>query len=407
MKETVIIIGTGQAGGMAAIYLRQKKYSGNIIIIGEEDYLPYQRPPLSKSFLSNQIDISKLFLKTADYYSRNNIKILTKTKVIKIIKANKYVITNNNEKINYDHLIIATGSSLNKFQSNNKSIFYLKTLNDSLKIRKQLKPGKTLSIIGGGYIGLELASIAVKNKINVTILESDKKLMGRVVSKEVSSFFENKHRSMGVSIKFNSQVTGIEKNDNGNIVICNDGSEYSSDLVFAGIGVKPNIEIAADAGIKCDNGISVNEYGQTSDESIYAAGDCTNHPNTIFNTKLRLESVHNAIEQSKTVANKIIGINKSYNQVPWFWSDQYNLKLQIAGIHSDDNVRYKFLRDEKSLSVVYLRDSRIICVESVNRPQDFIAGKKLILSQKRIPNNLIEHEDCGLKEILKKISINS
>ena len=164
MKETVIIIGAGQAGGMAAIYLRQKKYSGNIIIIGEEDYLPYQRPPLSKSFLSNQIDISKLFLKTADYYSRNNIKILTKTKVIKIIKANKYVITNNNEKINYDHLIIATGSSLNKFQSNNKSIFYLKTLNDSLKIRKQLKPGKTLSIIGGGYIGLELASIAVKIK---------------------------------------------------------------------------------------------------------------------------------------------------------------------------------------------------------------------------------------------------
>ena len=407
MKETVIIIGAGQAGGMAAIHLRQKKYDGNIIIIGEEDFLPYQRPPLSKSFLSNQIDTSKLFLKSADYYSRNNIKIITKTKAIEIIKDYKYVVTDNNEKINYDHLIIATGSSLNRFQSNNKSIFYLKTLNDSLKIRKQLTPGKSLSIIGGGYIGLELASIAVKNHLNVRILESDEKLMGRVVSKRISSFFEKKHRSMGVSIKFNSQVTGIEKNDTDNIVLCNDGSEYSSDLVFAGIGVKPNIQIAADAGIKCNNGICVNEYGQTSDESIYAAGDCTNHPNTILNTRLRLESVHNAIEQSKTVANKIIGINTSYNQVPWFWSDQYNLKLQIAGINAGNNIKYNVLGDKESLSVVCLRDSRVICVESVNRPQDFIAGKKLILSQKKIPNNLIENKDYSLKEILKKISINS
>ena len=267
--------------------------------------------------------------------------------------------------------------------------------------------GKSLSIIGGGYIGLELASIAVKNNLKVTILESDERLMGRVVSKEISSFFEKKHTSMGVSIKFNSQVIGIEKNDNDNIVVCNDGSEFSSDLVFAGIGVKPNIQIAVEAGIKCDNGISVNEYGETSDESIYAAGDCTNHPNNILNTRLRLESVHNAIEQSKTVANKIIGINKSYNQVPWFWSDQYDLKLQIAGIKTDDNIRYKILSDKESLSVVYLSDSRIKCVESVNRPQDFIAGKKLILSQKKIPNELIENKNDDLKEILKKISINN
>lgn len=407
MKDTVVIIGAGQAGGMAAIHLRQKKYFGNIIIIGEEDFLPYQRPPLSKSFLSRQINTSRLFLKSADYYARNNIKVITKTKAIKILKTKQYVITNNNEKINYDHLIIATGSSLNRFQSNNKSIFYLKTLNDSLKIRKQLMSGKSLSIIGGGYIGLELASIAVKNNLKVTILESDERLMGRVVSKEISSFFEKKHTSMGVSIKFNSQVIGIEKNDNDNIVVCNDGSEFSSDLVFAGIGVKPNIQIAVEAGIKCDNGISVNEYGETSDESIYAAGDCTNHPNNILNTRLRLESVHNAIEQSKTVANKIIGINKSYNQVPWFWSDQYDLKLQIAGIKTDDNIRYKILSDKESLSVVYLSDSRIKCVESVNRPQDFIAGKKLILSQKKIPNELIENKNDDLKEILKKISINN
>lgn len=406
MKDTVVIIGAGQAGGMSAIHLRQNKYTGNIIIIGEESFFPYQRPPLSKSFLSSDMDSSKLFLKSADYYSRNNIKIVTKTKVIKILKEKKYIVTSEDKKINYDHLIISTGSSLNKFQSNNKSILYLKTLNDSIKIRKQLIPGKSLTIIGGGYIGLELASIAIKNNLNVTILESDERLMSRVTSKDISSFFEKKHRSMGVIIKFNSQVTAIKQSDHGNTILCNDGSQYTSDLIFAGIGVKPNVKIAEEAGIECDNGIVVNKYGQTSDKSIYAAGDCTNHPNSIFDTRLRLESVHNAVEQSKTVANNILGMNVSYTQVPWFWSDQYDLRLQIAGIKTDNNIKYKILDHKDSLSVIYLSNSRVKCVESVNRSQDFVAGKKLILSRKKIPNELITNKNYGLKEIFKIMSIN-
>ena len=398
MQDKIVIIGSGQAGAMAAIYLRQKKFAGTIKVFGEESYLPYQRPPLSKGFLSNEANESKLFLKSEIFYKNNNIELNLNTKVLEIDKKNKFVLTNNN-KVSYDKLIIATGSSVNSFNSKNQNILYLKTIKDSKIIKNKLLTGRTLAIIGGGYIGLELTSIAIKKKLKVMILESEKRLMSRVVSERISDFFENKHRSMGVDIRFNSYVKNIVANGTKKNIICNNGSEFQADLVFAGIVIKPNTQIAEEAGLECDNGIIVNDFGQTSDGSIYACGDCTNHPNKILNTRLRLESVHNAVEQSKSVASMILGNPIPYNQVPWFWSDQYNIKLQIAGIFGEyDNCLV--MGSKESFSLSFFKDNQLKCVEAINRSKDFVLGRKIIASGKEFDAKLFETEISDLSDLI-------
>ncbi len=399
MQDRIVIIGSGQAGAMAAIYLRKKKFAGTIRIFGEEKYLPYQRPPLSKGFLSDETDESKLFLKSEAFYENNNIELNLKTKVLKIDKENKCVLSDSNKKIPYDKLIIATGSSVNFLNSEKQNILYLKTIEDSKIIKNELLTGKTLAIIGGGYIGLELASIAIKKKLKIIILESEKRLMSRVVSERISDFFAKKKRYMGVNIKFNSYVKDIITNGAKKNISCNDGSEFQADLVFAGIGIKPNTQIAEEAGLECNNGIIVNNFGQTSDESIYACGDCTNHPNKILNTRLRLESVHNAVEQSKSVASMILGNPEPYNQVPWFWSDQYNIKLQIAGIFGEyDNCLVTGSKESFSLS--FFTDNQLRCVEAVNRPKDFVLGRKIIASGKQFDAKLFETEISDLRDLI-------
>jgi len=399
MQDRIVIIGAGQAGAMAAIYLRQKKFAGTIKVFSEEKYLPYQRPPLSKGFLSSKTNESKLFLKSETFYKNNNIELNLKTKVLKIDKENKFVLAGSKRKIPYDKLIIATGSSVNCFNSEKQNILYLKTIEDSKIIKNQLVVGKTLAIVGGGYIGLELTSIAIKKKLKIMILESEKRLMSRVVSERISDFFEKKHRSMGANIRFNSTVKDIVNDGAKKNISCNDGFEFQADLVFAGIGIKPNIEIAKEAGIECNNGIIVNNFGQTSDGSIYACGDCTNHPNKILNTRLRLESVHNAVEQSKSVASMILGNPIPYNQVPWFWSDQYNIKLQIAGIFGEYD-HCLVIGSKESFSLSYFKDSQLKCVEAINRSKDFVLGRKIIASGKEFHAKLFETEISDLRDLI-------
>ena len=340
-----------------------------------------------------------MFLKSEAFYEGNNIELNLKTKVLKIDKENKCVLSDSNKKIPYDKLIIATGSSINFFNSEKQNILYLKTIEDSKIIKNQLVVGKTLAIVGGGYIGLELASIAIKKKLKIMILESEKRLMSRVVSERISDFFENKHRSMGANIRFNSYVKDIVTNGTQKNIFCNDGFEFQADLVFAGIGIKPNTQIAKEAGIECNNGIIVNDFGQTSAESIFACGDCTNHPNKILNTRLRLESVHNAVEQSKSVANMILGNPEPYNQVPWFWSDQYNIKLQIAGIFSEyDNCLV--IGNKESFSLSFFKDNQLRCVEAINRSKDFVLGRKIIASGKQFDAKLFLTEISDLRDLI-------
>ena len=404
MKNDVVIIGAGHAGGMTAISLRQQKYQGSITVIGEEDFLPYQRPALSKGFLAGEIEEKRLYLKSQDYFDKNNINIIRIHKVVDIDRNNKTILLDNREQIEYEKLIIATGSVVNKLNTSSRGtgLYYLRTIGDSLKIREKLRNKNKITIIGAGYIGLEIASIAIKKNLKVTILELENRVMSRVVSSEVSDFFQNKHQSEGVKFKFNTSVTDIENQGKQKRIICSDGSVLSTDLAIIGVGIKPNVELAQSSGLECDNGIIVDDNGQTSDHHIYAVGDCSNHPNNIFKQRLRLESVQNAVEQAKSIAAGIAGNHKPYQEVPWFWSDQYNIKLQIAGIsqHHDRRV-IRGSPEEEKFAVFYQKDKRLIAVDAINSPKEFVTGKKLIQMQAEIPPELIRNVDVDLKEIVR------
>jgi len=402
MKNDVVIIGAGHAGGMTAISLRQQKYQGSITLIGEENFLPYQRPALSKGFLAGEIEEKRLYLKSQDYFDKNNINIIRNCEVVAIDRNNKTVSLENQKQLGYEQLIIATGSIVNKLKTSSRvtDLYYLRTIGDSLKIREKLRNKNKITIIGAGYIGLEIASIAIKKNLEVNMVELENRVMGRVVSSEVSNFFQNKHQSEGVEFKFNASVIDIEDQGKQKRIICSDGSFFNTDVVVIGIGIQPNIELAKSSGLACDNGILVDENGQTSDPYIYAVGDCSNHPNNIFKQRLRLESVQNAAEQAKSIAASIAGSHKPYQEVPWFWSDQYNIKLQIAGISQDHDHRViRGFPEEEKFSVFYQKEKRLIAVDAINSPKEFMVGKKWIAMQAKVPFDLIPNMDVDLKII--------
>jgi len=403
MKNSVVIIGAGHAGGMTAISLRRKKYQGPIKLIGEENFLPYQRPALSKRFLSGEIEEKRLYLKSKDYFNKNNINIINNTKVTAIDRNNKTIHLNNQEKIGYKKLVIATGSIVNQIKTSGRetNLYYLRTIGDSLKLREILSNKNKIVIIGAGYIGLEIASVAIKKNLKVIVLEQENRVMERVVSSEVSDFFQKKHQSEGVVFKFNSSINDIEDHGKQKRIICNDGSVLNTGSVIIGIGIKPNIKLAQNSGLACDNGITVNEIGQTSDRHIFAVGDCSNHPNNIFKSRLRLESVQNAVEQAQSVAETIASKQTPYHAIPWFWSDQYNIKLQIAGISKDHD--HRVIRghpEEERFAVFYQKEKRLIAIDTINSPREFAIGKKLIEMQSEIPFELISNTNFDLKKLV-------
>ena len=404
MKNDAVIIGAGHAGGMTAISLRQRQYQGSITLIGEEDFLPYQRPALSKGFLAGEIEEKRLYLKSQDYFDKNNIHIIRNCKVVAIDRNNKTILLENQKQLGYEKLVIATGSIVNKLKTSSKEtdLYYLRTIRDSLKIREKLRSKNKITIIGAGYIGLEIASIATKKNLEVSVLEQENRVMGRVVSAEVADFFQKKHQSEGVEFKFNTSITDIEDRGKQKRIICSDGSFLNTDVVIIGVGIKPNIELAKSSGLTCDNGILVDANGQTSDPHIFAVGDCSNHPNNIFKQRLRLESVQNAVEQAKSIAASIAGSHKPYQEVPWFWSDQYNIKLQIAGISQDHDHRViRGFPEEEKFAVFYQKEKRLIAVDAINSPKEFVTGKKLIERQTEIPLELLQDMNFDLKEMVR------
>ena len=381
MKKNIIIIGAGHAGGMVAIWLRKKDTTSSITILGEENYFPYQRPPLSKAFIKKEIEIKSLYLKSHLFYKKNNIDVITDTKAIKIDKSKKIVLCNHGNEYKYDRLVLCTGSVLNYLvnSSSESNIFYLRNIDDALKIQTSLDKGKSIAVIGGGYIGLEVAAVSRNKGLKTTVLEMDQRIMSRSVSKGISNFMHKKHVDMGIDFILNTSVMDIiDHNDKKRIYLSN-GEYIDVDIAIIGIGIKPNIELAMNAGLECENGIKVNEYGETSHESIFAAGDCTNHINLIFNRRLRVESVQNAVDQSRNVALSILGDKEVYKKVPWFWSEQYNIKLQIVGIRDsyDESIVSGDPKNEK-FSIFYLKNNTLIAVEAINDLKSFQKGKKLI-----------------------------
>ena len=404
MDQTFVIIGAGHAGGQAAATLRSKGFEGRIVIVGDEEYLPYERPPLSKAVLSGDLEVVRTFLKRETWYDDKNVEMRLQTLVTKIYTANKSLTLSDGETLAYDKLLITTGTRVRKLGlpgAELDNIFYLRAISDTLAIREQVREGAKMVIVGGGYIGLEVAAVGAKLGCEVTVLEGLDRVMNRVVSPEVSEFYTEEHEKAGVQILTGVGVTGYEGAD-GKVthVVTADGANHAADLVVVGVGVIPNFELAEEAGITCDNGIVVDEFARTSDADIFAAGDVTNHPNSLLDRRLRLESVQNAVDQAKTAANSMLGELKEYAEIPWFWSDQYDLKMQIVGLSEpDDEVVVRGNIADRKFSVCYLRDGVFVALNAINAPKDFMAAKKLVAAKKRIDPALLADVDTPLKEM--------
>jgi 3-phenylpropionate/trans-cinnamate dioxygenase ferredoxin reductase subunit len=380
MSKSVIIIGASHAAAQTCVSLRQTGWEGHITVIGDEKVLPYYRPPLSKDFLSGQKTIDDILIRPAESYNAADIDVKLGVRVGAINRNDKTVLTDNGETLAYDKLVLTTGARIRRLPvpgEDLENVFYLRDTVDVLSIKARAVTAKTAVIIGGGYIGLETAASLRKQGLEVTVLEAMPRILQRVTAPVMSEFYKRVHTEEGVKIMENVIASEIKESDDGLCVLTSCDKTLNADLVIIGIGVIPNVELAEVAGLEISNGIEVNEFCQTSDPDIYAAGDVTWHYNPIYDQHIRLESVPNATEQGKVVAAHINGTPKPYNSLPWFWSDQFDLKLQIAGLSTDyDDVIIRGDSEAgRSFAAYYFKGDKFIAVDAVNAPRDFMFGK--------------------------------
>jgi len=403
MAHTVAIAGAGHAAGQVVATLRQKKFDGSIILIGEEPWLPYQRPPLSKKFLAGELSAERLHFKPESFYDDPGIEVRLETRIDAVDCDGRSCRPTDGETLAFDILVFATGARprlLDLPGVELDGIHYLRTIADVIRIRSQLTEGARLVIVGAGYIGLEVAAVASQLNADVTVIEMEDRVMSRVVSPQISTFYQKEHAAHGVNLMLSTGISGFSGNGQVTAVDLTNDGQVAADLVVIGIGVVPNTELATAAGLDVDNGIVVDDHCRTSAADIFAVGDCTQHPNDILGCRVRLESVHNALEQAKTAASNICGDESCYAQVPWFWSDQYNLKLQIAGLSQGyDQTIVRGDPDSRSFSCLYLRDGQLIAVDAVNSPKDFMQSKALIAAHAVIDPDLLANAENELKNI--------
>jgi len=402
--KNVVIIGAGHGAGQVVASLRQKKFAGKITLIGEEPWYPYQRPPLSKKFLAGELPAERLYFKPESFYDEPNTSVHLETRVVSIDRDKHQVTTADAQHFAYDYLVIATGSRPRKLDipgSELAGVHYLRGIDDVDAIRQDMGEGRRVAIIGAGYIGLEVAAVAARLDQNVTVVEMESRVMSRVVSPELSAFYQGVHAGNGVDLRLSTGVQGLSGTDHVDGVILDTGEILPTDMVVVGIGIVPNIELAIDCGLDVANGIVVDDHCRTSDSRIFSIGDCTWHPNKLLGTELRLESVHNALEQAKTAAGNICGEDLGYAQVPWFWSDQYELKLQIAGLSQGyDQVVIRGNPEQRSFACLYLREGQLISIDAVNAPKDFVQSKALIAAHARIDPVVLADVDIQLKDMV-------
>ena len=403
--EHLVIVGAGQSAIQCITSLRKEDYPGLITLVGEEEHLPYQRPPLSKGFLEDTVSNERLYFKKLEFFVENKVQLKLGTKAEEIDIENNNIHLSDNTKLSFDKLVFATGSSVRKLDFPGKdlnSIHYLRGLDDALSIKKDLQTRQNIVVVGAGYIGLEVAAIAAKQNKSVTVIEMADRVMNRTVDPQISDYYLKLHQKNGVTFKFNTSLKEIVGASNPEKVICSDGAEVKADMVIIGAGIMPNVELAENAGLSCDNGIVVNEFGKTDHANIYACGDCTNHPNKLLNKKIRLESVHNAMEQSKTVASSIINKSIEYNQIPWFWSDQYDHKLQIVGLSGEhDKVIMRGDMSDAKFMLLYTKDEKLIAVDAVNNSKEFLICKKLVANKVTIKPDEISNPDTNLNDLIE------
>lgn len=383
----VVIIGAGHAGGSAAALLRTSGFEGEILLVGDEPAPPYQRPPLSKAWLKGEADLESLLLRPESYYAEQTVTLRTGVTAAAISPAERTVAFADGSIEAYDALILATGSTGRRLAipgADSPDLIELRTIADAERLKARLGQGKRLVIVGGGYVGLEAAASARALGAEVVLLERLDRVLKRVASEPLSVFFTERHRNEGVDIRTGVDVAAFQ--DDG--VVLSTGEHLPADVILVGVGALANDGLARSAGLACDadgsGGVIVDDHARTSDPNIYAIGDVTLRPIPVHGVTVRLESVPNALEQARQAAHAIVGRAQAAPEVPWFWSDQYDVKLQIAGLPSEaDRTLVRGDPASGRFAVFHLCGDRVVCVEAVSAPPEFMAGKQLI--QKRTP----------------------
>ena len=382
MQEEIVIVGAGQAGAQVAQSLRQGGFEGALRLIGDEAHPPYQRPPLSKKFLAGEIGAEGLWLRPPAFYTTNTIDHIPNTSVVGIDRSAKRVQLENGDTISYGKLVLATGTKARLLPikgSEKDGVVTLRSIGDVDAIRDRLSKSQNLVIIGAGYIGLEVAAVARALGKDVCVIEAQDRPMKRVVSETVSGFFAKLHSDNGVQLRLNTGIEALEGGEAVESIKLSNGDSVPADLVLVAVGAAPNDQLATDAGLDTDNGVLVDGAAQTSDPDIYAVGDCTRFYSGRYSRSVRMESVQNAIDQAKIAAQALLGQDVDYDPLPWFWSDQYEIKLQIAGL-SEGYDKTIVVGDPaaKKFFVAYLKKNALIAVDSINSPRSHMMARRVI-----------------------------
>jgi 3-phenylpropionate/trans-cinnamate dioxygenase ferredoxin reductase subunit len=402
--KRVIIVGAGQGGGETAQRLRQGGFGGEITLIGEEPSAPYQRPPLSKTYLKGELSMERLLLRPRSVYAEENVGFLAPLKAVWIDRANRKVRVEGGRELPYDALVLATGArprKLPRVGADLEGVHLFRTAADADAIRPRFTPGARLVVIGAGYIGLEVAAVARQCGLSVTVIETAVRPLARVTSPEVAGFFLDEHTRQGVRFVLGGQPALICGEEHVTGVRLADGLEVDADIVIAGIGVTPETTLAQQCGLAVEDGIVTDRQCRTSDPAIFAIGDCARRPMVHYSEKLcRLESVHNAVEGAKIVAATLLGQTHA-EETPWFWSDQYDLKLQIAGLFQGyDRIVFRGVMADRAFAAFYYKGDRLIAVDAVNRPGEYLGAKMLIQTNRTIAPAIIEDMSRPMKELV-------
>lgn len=376
-----IVIGASHAGSQLALHLRKSGWQGDIVLIGAEKQLPYHRPPLSKAVMSGEKTPEQIWLRPEAMYEKQDITLLLGTTVASLDPENHSVILSDGNQLSYEKLAICTGARPIKLPLGDglAGVHYLRTLDDVLAIKAELESVNRVVVVGGGYIGLEAAAVLRKLGKQVTVLERASRLLQRVTGEAMSDYFKRLHQHHGVEVVTGCEVTAINGQGSVSEVITADDQSFAADMVIVGIGVVPETELAEQAGLRLDNGIAVDAQARTSQIDIYAAGDCSSHPSALYHRSIRLESVQNANDQSRVAAANMCGDDQMYTATPWFWSDQFDAKLQSAGLcegYDETSVEGDVSPENSEGFVIkYFREGKLIAADCINRPKDFMAIK--------------------------------
>jgi 3-phenylpropionate/trans-cinnamate dioxygenase ferredoxin reductase component len=388
MTEHFVIVGGGQCAAQAVHSLRHQGFAGSITLIGDEPHVPYQRPPLSKKYLAGELPRERLHLRPASFYADKQVTLELGRRAETLDLAARTVELDDSRSIRYDRLLLATGSRVRRLAVPGMElagVHYLRTIADVDALAPTAKQGAHAVIVGGGYIGLEVAAVLRQRGCLVTVLEAADRLLARVVCSEVSQFYHERHAAAGVTVRCGAQVRAFVGSERLTAVETANGERFECDLAIVGIGIVPNVELARAAGLPCADGIVVDRHARSAEPTVVAAGDCTDQPLDLYDRRVRLESVANAVHQGKIAAGAMLDALTAYSEVPWFWSDQYDLKLQIAGLSTGyDEVAVRGNPQSGSFAAYYLAAGRLIAVDAVNSPHDFMNGKKLVAARVRV-----------------------